>query len=217
MPLHAEQRTKSTVLYRHGVEIVEPLTAGHAPADGRSLTTFGTFGPILSVVQAVLKTPGSVTWQHWEIGVTGRLAVFHFAFAGNPMVNLVGCCFPDGHGKSPIGLSAGSHGEIAIDPSTGAILRVHIEADLDGFITLKRSGLVVSYGPVEISGNTYILPLRSVNIVRGRTVVRFSQWNLGFPTWGPYETQMNVFTFDGYHMFQGSGRMLPGFDPRPEE
>jgi hypothetical protein len=38
MPLHAEQRTKDTVLYRRGAEIVEPLTAGHTPAEGRAYT-----------------------------------------------------------------------------------------------------------------------------------------------------------------------------------
>jgi VWFA-related protein len=217
MPIHAEQRTKDTVLYRHGAEIVEALTAGHTPVDGQPLTTYGTFGPILRIVRTVLKTPGSVTWEHWESSVTGRRAVFHFGFARNPMANLIGCCFPDGQEKSHIGLSTSSHGEIAIDPSSGAILRVQMESDVNGFIPVKRSDLLVSYGPVEIDGNTYILPLRSVNIERGRMVVRLSQWNLGFPTWGPYETQMNVFTFDSYHMFRGNARMLSGFDPQPEK
>jgi hypothetical protein len=196
---------------------VEPATAGPTANDSPPLSTRGTFGPILQIVQIVLKTPGSVTWEHWESGVSGRRAVFHFGFAGNPSANLVGCCFPDSHGESHIGISTSSHGEIAIDPSSGAILRVQMEYDLDGFIPSKRSDVMVSYGPVEIDGNIYILPLRSVNIARGRTIVRLPQWNLGFPTWGPYETQMNVFTFDGYHMFRGNARMLPGFDPQPEK
>ena len=36
------------------------------------------------------------------------------------------------------------------------------------------------------------------------------QWNVGFTTWRPYETQMNVFIFDQYHMFRGKARVLPG-------
>jgi hypothetical protein len=30
-------------------------------------------------------------------------------------------------------------------------------------------------------------------------------------TWGPYETLVNDFTFDQYHMFRGESRILPGF------
>ena len=188
---------------------MEPLTARHTQADGQPLTTFGTFGPILTIVQAALKTPGSVTWEHWESSPAGQRAVFHFVFAGHPMANLVGCCFPDSRGKSHIGLSTGFHGEIAVDSSSGAILRVQMQFDLAGLITLKRSDLMVNYGPVEIGGNTYILPLRSVNIARGRIVVTLPQWGYWFPHLGPYETQMNVFTFGGYHMFRGNGRCCP--------
>lgn len=32
-----------------------------------------------------------------------------------------------------------------------------------------------------------------------------------------YETQMNVFTFDQYHLFRGKARVLPGFEQVPDK
>jgi hypothetical protein len=58
------------------------------------LTTFGTFGPLLTIVQTVLKTPGSVTWEHWESGVTGRRAVFHLGLRATQWLIWLGAAFP---------------------------------------------------------------------------------------------------------------------------
>ncbi|AXC10223.1 hypothetical protein ACPOL_0866 [Acidisarcina polymorpha] len=71
---------------------------------------------------------------------------------------------------------------------------------------------MVSYGPVEIDDEKYIVTLRNVNIARSRSVPALLQWNVEFNTWGPFETQMNVFTFDQYHLFHGKARLLPGFE-----
>jgi hypothetical protein len=68
---------------------------------------------------------------------------------------------------------------------------------------------------MEIGGKTYVVPLRSVNIWRSRSIATLRQWNIGFATWAPYETQMNVYTFDQYHMFRGNARVLPGFEQVP--
>jgi hypothetical protein len=87
-----------------------------------------------------------------------------------------------------------------------------MESDLPGFVPTKPSGMMVSYGPVEVGGKMYIVPLRSVSIWRGRSAATLLQWNVGFAAWGPYETQMNVFTFDQYHMFRGNARILPSFE-----
>lgn len=215
-PLHAEYQSMDTVLYRHGSEVLEPVSGHHEPIPGQALTTRGTFGPILHTVQAILETPGIITWKGWENDRTERFAVVHFGFAGNPSITLTGCCFPAG-AWDQIGIKVPAHGEIAIDPSTGAILRAQLENDLDGFVPTRRSDMLVGYGPIEIGGKTYILPRRSVNIWRGRRLVRLRQWDLDFPTWGPYESQMNVFTFDRYHVFRSTSRMLPGFELAPEK
>lgn len=211
-PLHVEQQSKETVLYRKGEEVVNSASP-HTGSGGPTLQTYGTFGPILNVLQVLSMSPGGVTWGWWERGANARRAVFRYRIAGNPTLDLVGCCYPNGSTGSRVEISAGSHGEFVIDPETGAILHLQTESDLPDFVPTKRSDMMVSYGPTEIGGNTYIVPLRSVNIWRSRSVATLLQWNVSFATWGPYETKMNVFTFDQYHMFRGNARIVPGFTP----
>lgn len=216
VPLHVQERSTGTVLYLHGAEVIETGKQKDASAGGRSLLTNGTFGPFLRTLADVLRVPGGLSWSRWENDSSKRSAVFRFGIFGVPSVSMAGCCFPDGGEKSRVAISATAHGEIAIDPATGAILRAQVENDLSGFVPTEQEKIMVRYGPVNIAGNTYILPIRSVNFWRARAVATFFEWNLSFPTWGPYETKMNVFTFGHYHMFHGSTRMLPGFSPVPE-
>jgi hypothetical protein len=74
---------------------------------------------------------------------------------------------------------------------------------------------MISYGPVEMGGKTYVVPQRSVIIWRGRSSTALFQWNVNFIAWGPYETMMNVFTFDQYHLFHGEARLLPSVEQMP--
>lgn len=206
-----EVRSTSTVLYRHGGEMVADDAGERILSNGQQLNSYGAFGPIFNLVQGVLATRIGITWKYWEKGAHGRNAVFAFQSPGRPEVSFTGCCFPNSSEKPLIRISAGSYGEIVIDPSSGAILRIRVQHDLAGFVPTKRSDMTVSYGPVNIGGKTFIVPIHSVSIWRGRTVKMFTQWgNLGFFTWGPYETDMNVFTFDHYHNFRSTARIVPG-------
>ena len=84
---------------------------------------------------------------------------------------------------------------------------------------------MIEYGPVEIAGKSYICPVRSVSISRGRSVAVLSEtlkgrekieWHETFRTYGPYATMLNDITFDAFHMFRADSQMLPGFNPLPE-
>jgi len=121
-PLHAEQQSKETVLYRKGEEVVSSALPDTGTG-GQPLQTYGTFGPILNVLQFLSKSPGDVTWGWWERSANGRRAVFRYRIAGTPTLDLLGCCYPNGGKDARIGISSGSHGEFVIDPETGAILR----------------------------------------------------------------------------------------------
>jgi hypothetical protein len=136
-----------------------------------------------------------------------------------------GCCLPDGDGTSAFQRRAGYHGEIAIDPATGALLRLELIFDLKSTTPLIRSAVMVEYGPVEIAGKSYICPVRSVSISRGRSVVFLAEtihdrekiaWHESFRTYGPYATMLNDVTFDAFHMFRADSRLLTGFKPVPE-
>jgi VWFA-related protein len=215
MPLHVEEISKGTVLYRHGMEIVDASPPPKSTED-RLLSTYGTFGPVLSAMQAAIALPGGMTWSRWEQAAGGRIAIFHYVVPMNKsMIDVKGCCLPDGDGENHFQILPAYHGEIAIDPVSGTIFRLQVQTDLKGFVPVNRSDIMVSYGPVEIGGRTYILPLRSVSIWRGRVEPRLGEWNISFQTWGPYETRMNDFAFDQYHIFRGESHILPGFKRIP--
>lgn len=207
-----EVRSTNTVLYRHGDEMVVDNKDQRVAAGGHQIYVHGTFGPILRLLQGFLTTRTGISWKYWEKSANGRRAVFGYEFRGSPVVSLVGCCFPNGVGGQQIGISSGSHGEIVIDPSSGAVLRIQLQNDLAGFVPTKRSDVMVRYGPVHIGGKTYIVPVHSVTIRRARTVKQLTQWGtLTFATWGPYKTTMEVINFDHYHYYSGTVRILPGY------
>jgi hypothetical protein len=217
-PLHVTEKSQATVLYRQGAEELENGNGTH-DRQRQTLVTYGTFGPLLRAVRDALDLPGIVTWSRWERGANNNLAVFRLAVpSAQSRYNVVGCCLPDRDGKHGFATLPGYKGEMAIDPTTGAILRIEIIADLQGFVPARQVNMLVTYGPVEIGGKTSIVPLHSVNIVRERTVLQPAEWQETFRTWGPYATTINDFTFTAYHMFRGSSRIIPVApdDPRTE-
>jgi VWFA-related protein len=214
--LHVEERSKAAVLYRHGAEVVDAAPTEGTESQGRPLLTHGTFGPLLSMIRVEISAPGRLRWSRWQQGAGGRQAVFHFQVpASESHYQVDGCCLPDGDGTTRFEILPAYQVEVAIDPATGAILRVQVQTDLQGFVPGNRSDMMVVYGPIEIRGRTFILPLRSVSIWRGRAVLPLQLWTESFQTWGAYETRINDFTFDHYHMSFGEARMLPGFTRMP--
>lgn len=217
-PMHVVDHSKATVLYRNGSEVVEAKAPPRGKED-RYLITYGTFGPLLGAMKDAIAAPGGLIWIRWEQRVGGRLAVFRYSVPKENQKSAyaaAGCCLPDGDGTGGFEKRTSYHGEISIDPASGAILRLTIEADLYGFVPLDRSDIMVEYSPVEIGGKYYICPVRSVSIWRARSVPTLWAWNEGFSTWGPYATMLNDFTFDDYHMFRADSRMLSDFSRTSE-
>ena len=219
-PLHAAESFRETVLYRKGHEVAgsgatKPKTTN---AKDPGLITYGTFGPVLGFAHDVIAGAGALTWNRWERGPSGPRAVFRYEVPGDKSVYPIrGCCLPGGDGTNGFEVLSGYHGEIAIDPSSGAILRLEVEADVEGFAPVARSGIMVAYGPVEIGGKTFICPVRSVSITRMRSVTTLTEWDESFRTYGPYVTALNDIRYEDYRMFRGNSRLMPGFNPTPNE
>ena len=216
--LHAAASSKATVLYSNGNEVVDSIGAKgkkRKAADGH-LLTYGVFGPLLGAVTDAIAS--GLTWKRWEQGAEEPHAVFVYQIpAEKSRYRVGGCCLPDGDGTSAFEKNAGYHGEIAIDPLSGAILRLELVADLKSTTPLVRSDIMIEYGPVEIGGKTYICPVRSVSISRGRSVMPLTEWDESFRTYGPYTTMLNDVVFEQYHMFRAKSRMLTGFNPTQAE
>jgi len=225
--LHFATGEHATVLYRNGHEVVEKKQklGKHRVARGArapDLETWGTFGPILDyVLTAAATSPSTLSWKRWERGKYGDLAVFSYRAASTNIVpEVTYCCLPEGDGTTLYQNKADTYGEFALNPDTGAIMRIVINADLDEErdpdVPLIRSQIMVEYGPVELGGKTYICPQRSAEISRGRSERELHEWGMVFSLYSSFETMINDATFGGYHKFGSEARILAGFEETEE-
>jgi hypothetical protein len=225
--LHFATGEHATVLYRDGQEVVEKKQKlGKRPVvhgvRARDLEIWGTFGPILSyVLTAAAANPGDIRWKRWERGKDGDLAVFSYRSAGTDAApEITYCCLPEGDGTTLYHNKAATYGEFALNPDTGAIMRIVINADLDEErdpnVPLIRSQIMVEYGPEQLGGKTYICPQRSVEISRGRSERALHEWSMSFSVYSYFETMINDVNFGGYHKFGSEARILPGFEEDEE-
>ena len=209
-PLHPVGRLSDTVLYRNGREVIQPSAAAassnSAPAL-RGLNTEGVFGPILGTV-LVDTAHGKLEWSHWEREGDGIRAVFRYAIAEGESHYKVD--FGDGSEKN-----TGYHGVIEVDPATGAILRLVIEADLKRDSPIARSGVLVEYGPLQIGGQTYLCPVKSVSIWRAAIGFESKRFRRGALVENnqndrsQLQTSLNDVAFEQYHLFRADTRLIP--------
>lgn len=189
LPLHVVGRSNVLVTYRDGHEVVEKDAAKGSKREPQQngLSTEGVFGPILTtVVGDALK--GKITWSRWEDGANGTEAVFHYAVPIEKSHYSVGFCCVSGGVTTETHESAdwlsfqtpesgdwhsfaevtAYHGEIAFDPTSGAILRITLEADMPPNEVVTENGMMVEYGVVEIGERT-IFVLCAVSLSCWRT------------------------------------------------
>ncbi len=187
------------VAYRDGREVPgsESKDRGQLAGPQPLLSTNGEFGPILTVVLRDA-LHGKVAWSHWEPGTGTPVAVFSYSVPQEASNYAVSDSAPDS--------SAGQatfpayHGEIAVDPATGAILRIMLLADKTSTQVLE-SGIIVDYGPVQIAGRTYTCPVRSVALSRAPANPEGAPAQL--------HTFLNDTAFTNYHVFRSEVRIVP--------
>ena len=202
------ERSSIVVTYRDGHEVVDGEAGNHGKSElhGAGLTTFGEFGPILSVVIADI-THGKLYWGHWEQGATGLQAVFRYEVPQE--ISHYTVLFRAGEKPQ----TPAYHGEIAVDPANGTILRVALVSQLIAPEAVETSTLV-EYSSVAIGNGTYICPVRGVALSRvpGSTVQLTSPDDEGRPASYatiPPQTLVNDVSFTEYHVFHGDVRVLP--------
>ena len=213
-PLHVVSRTRVTMLYRNGHEVVDPMARNRERPAYRHLTVSGTFGPVLSTVISDATATG-FTWSRWEQSASGPRAVYRYVIPEEKSHYEItaDCCSEYAGGPVLYRKLTGYHGEITIDPTSGAILRLALEADLKPNLPVIRGDIMVEYAPTNIGGQTYLCPVRSVSISRVRTLRVLGQLGASFSTLGPFVTELNDVTFEDYHLFRAETRMLPGYSP----
>lgn len=213
--LHESRVESQTVHYRNGKETVdEPVREARDGGKNKAiLEAEGTFGAILSTVIPDA-AQSELEWDRWEQTARGLRAVFRFAVPNKKShYHASYCCVTDMNESARIKWLTGYHGELMIDPESGEILRLVLQADLDPALPLDRADLMVTYGPTQVGSGTYICPRHSVAITRGRTRMEVNEWGGTLQTFGPYRTMLNDMTYSHYHKFGTTMRILPGFTP----
>jgi VWFA-related protein len=218
-PLHPVSRSSVTVQYRDGQEVEQAGVADTSSTQG--LNTSGEFGPILATVLGDA-AKGTLTWSHWEQGSAGLEAVFRYSVPRqNSHYRVEFCCIANGLLQQ----FSGYHGEIAVDPANGTILRLTLMADLTKSDAIAKADIMVEYGPVELGERTYICPVKSVSIslapahliqqmrMPGNAPGAFTQHPTSVQpeasgTRPPLQIMLNEVVFDQYHLFRADARIL---------
>lgn len=176
----------------------------------------GAFGPWLQAVTGDVPD-GRAEWAYWERAGSGKLAVFRFQipeenshysveyyFAPNPVFSREGKQYT---------AEPGYHGEIAIDPKSGQIARIVVIGDSRKGQPLSKASFAITYGPVEIGGERYILPIRGVSvtgfIITTHNLLFDAGASIGeqkdhFPI-----TSLDDFTYSDYRGYKPRVRIVP--------
>lgn len=217
--LHEWVTEKSTLLYRNGREEQIVHKRKQKKSLKRDLSFIGIFGPILHRVFVDATTGGNgLTWARWQRGPQGDEAVFRYSVhSDHPRYEVSSCCFRNG---DTLRTNPEYHGELSIDPQTGAILRLTMQSE-PGWIVepnlapvrlVRTTGMMLEYGPVQIGGKTFICPQRSVVTMRTRWVKPLNILGQDSTVYAPYEDMMDDIAFTEYHKFGSESRILPDFE-----
>jgi hypothetical protein len=207
--LHVLSKASIVVKYLNGLEVVDAGVSKHGKVHSPAmrLTTSGEFGPVLSVV--IGDAIGSqVFWGHWEQGADGPMAVLRYVVPEENSHYAV--TLGNVRDKEKPQFPA-YHGEIAVDPKSGTILRVTMESELNSPHRTFKSGILVEYGPVTIGNRAYICPIKSEALSKLTDAGAGEKArNAGENTANiRYLTCLNDVSFTDYHVFRAEVRIVP--------
>lgn len=222
--MHLVGTFNRTVTYRNGWEVLDSTASGskHGGAVGpEGMSTWGEFGPVLGIILTDA-VKGKLMWSRWERTAFGQAAVFHFAIPQEASHYIVDfCCvwkaLSAGGPNSGNQVNADAdfnneqisyhgtpayHGDLYVDPMTGSILRVALEAELKETNVITRAAIVVQYGKVDIGGSTFLCPVHSV-------AISVDQNRAGTAIGGETQvTRINETSFTDYHRFGSTARIV---------
>ena len=199
--LYSSGTTVREVSYRNGREVSANTLPSHTePAAGR-MESLGQFGPVLATIM-MDSAHGAIRWDHWERTAAGLLAVFSYEVpqkASHYRVDFCCTATPADDGDGSYHGTPAYHGTLSIDPATGAILRVTLEAEFPQFDPQPQVKLLIEYQKVEVSGGSLICPVRSVAISNGYTFAQSRYWNNFY---------LNEITYTHFHRFGSTVHIL---------
>ena len=220
--LHPAGNFSHHITYRNGQEVLDlqPDSSGAKPKNEPSpagLVSFGEFGAALGVILTDA-SKGILKWSHWEQTAAGPVAVYHYEVptaASHYWVNY--CCVRSSSNDTSDAIASvlpdlnrdvnsyhgtpSYHGNLYLDPATGAVLRVTVESDLKPSDPIMRAAISVQYGPVEIGGKSYICPMHSI-------AISLTKSHAGGDMSDREILRINDVSFTDYHRFGSTVRII---------
>lgn len=159
---HRVDISKREISFRDGKEVVDAgQAAPHAGPMSGGLDSRGEFGAEAAVVLSDMEK-GTAVFDHWEQTMGGPAAVFRYAVPRESShYEVTDEC------KEQVSFhdTPAYAGELAVDPKSGAILRMTLETESKPGDPVTHVASVVEYGPVVLGSRRSICPLRSLTFM----------------------------------------------------
>ncbi len=234
--LHTVGVTRTVIAYNDGRETDDPQVTGARKQPASGLVSWGEFGAILGTVltDAARSKLTWSHWETGKNGLVAVFRYSVPREASHYELNY--CCIwnqnethtnytqPTGaNGRTtrvgtgiqtetpgasahPYRQISGYHGTISVEPSSGTILRITVDADLKPTDPITRAAIMVEYGTVQIGGRDYTCPVKSVSVsVAPASVTAKATDSPRF--------SMNSVSFEDYHRFGASTAIVASETP----
>jgi VWFA-related protein len=215
--MDGEEKTVSSPSAAPQAKLKKVNSTGGTPSPaklGSGLNSWGEFRTIMGIV-LVDAAKGKLSWARWErIESNGGITAAVFQFQTDRSASHYDVRFsrnrPSRGSVKPVSnydfrQTSGYHGHIAIDPVTGAVLRVQIDADMEPGSPVQRASMLVDYGPVELGPRTYICPVHSIAVSTSDEVYQPTSKS---PFVDLNELQINETAFSNYQRFGSDSTIL---------
>jgi hypothetical protein len=200
--LHSKGSYSREITFRDGKELFDPMKHPYGGESGTVQTlgmeSQGEFGSEAAVILTDVDA-NRITFHHWEHSPAGVVAVYRYSVpAEESHYDVDFSC----NGSPSFHTQPAYHGTLAIDPATGAILRLTLQADSKTGDPLSHVASVIEYGPAVIGDQTYICPLRSLTF----SVMEHNACTHIGPVQPLY---LNRTKFTNYHRLGSTWRIVP--------
>jgi hypothetical protein len=198
---HRVGTVQREITFQNGREVVDASQGvSETKRKDSGLESHGEFGTEVAVVLMDLEK-GSTVFDHWEPTMGGPAAVYRYSVPRESSHYEVtdACLEHVSFHDTPA-----YHGELAVDPRSGTILRLTLEVESKPSDPVSHVASVIEYGPVVIGNRRSICPLRSVTfMVEEVNGCAHGKQKLQKPV-----AMINQTIFSNYHRFGSSATMI---------
>ena len=197
---HRVGMVQRRISFEDGKEVTDDARVPGAKSKDTGLNSRGEFGTEAAMVLVDLEH-GTMVFDHWEQSMVGPAAVYRYSVPRESShYEVSDAC----QGHVTFHDTPGYHGEIAIDPKAGAIMRMTLEAESKPDDPVSHVASVVEYGPVVLGSRRSICPLRSLTfMVEDANGCSHGNHKLQKPV-----AMINQTIFSNYHRFGSSTTMI---------